>query len=426
MALIKRWKATTALLLTLGMNATTLAPLVAAPFVMPQPAAAQAFSFPDVPSGYWAKEYIDALVARNVLAGFPDGTFRPDAPVTRAQFSSMLQAVYRGNKPTVRNAIGFRDVPSNHWASQSIRTAYELGFLSGYPDSIFLPEQNIPREQVLVALANGLNYRANNPVDQVISGTFNDGYAISDFARPAIAAATEKRMVVNYPSPSTLNPGRNATRAEVAAFLYQALLSEGRVGAIPSAYVASYQQQPGGGMTDYRIAAGTSLPVTYERDQIVLMPDETVPVTFRLSANITTPDGRVLIPAGSQVSGEFRPAGEGRTQFVAQTLVEPNGTQRTLSARSAALATTDTIREGANLSRFLKNTAIGTAAGAAIAAVTGDRVIATEDLLIGAAGGGVLSLIQRFLGRNSVDVVVVQPATGLDLTLDRDLMVAAR
>ena len=422
MAIVKRWKATTALLLTVGMNAATLAPMVVAPLVGAQPAAAQSFSFPDVQSGYWAKSYIDALVARNVLAGFPDGTFRPDAPVTRAQFSSMLQAVYKDTKPMVRGSVNFVDVPSNYWAAPSIRTSYGLGFLSGYPDGIFKPEQNIPREQVLVALANGLNYRSSAPVASVLGETFSDNYAISDFARPAIAAATEKQMVVNYPSPNLLNPNRNATRAEVAAFLYQALLSEGRVSAIPSQYVATYRQTA----TDYRIAAGTAIPVTYDKEQIVLMPDETVPVTFRLSANITTPDGRILIPAGSEVSGEFRPAGSGRTQFVAQTLTEPNGTRRSLAARSVPLATTDTIRKGSNLGRFLTNTAIGTAAAAAISAVTGDRVIATEDLLIGASAGGVLSLIQRFLGRSSVDIVVVEPATDLDLTLDNDLVVAAR
>lgn len=416
---LNRWKAATALIVTLGMNVTTIAPILVAPLAAPAPAVAQTITFPDVPANHWASDYIRALVGQNILAGFPDGTFRPDAPVTRAEFSAMLRKVYQRN--SVRSPISFVDVPSTHWAAGAIQRAYEMGFLSGYPDGIFLPEQNIPREQVLVALANGLNYQSSAPADQVL-GNFADSGAISNFARGPIAAATEKRMVVNYPNVGYLNPGRNATRAEVAAFLYQALTSEGRVASINSPYIASAQ----GTVTDYRIAAGTSIPVTYTKDKIVLMPDEVLPVTFTVRNNITTQTGQILIPAGSQVKGSLRPSGTKATQFVAQELVFPNGSTRTFQASSNAITTTETVRKGADVGRLLKNTAIGTAAAAAISAVTGDRAIATEELLIGAGGGALLSLIERFLGRNSIDVLVVQPETNLNLTLTNDFVVSAR
>ncbi|MGD1852261.1 MAG: hypothetical protein ACFCBU_17300 [Cyanophyceae cyanobacterium] len=227
-------------------------------------------------------------------------------------------------------------------------------------------------------------------------------------------------MVVNYPSLSFLNPGRNATRAEVAAFLYQALRSEGRVSAVNSSYVASYNASP----RNYRLAAGTSLPVTYARDQIVLMPEDTVPVSFVTASNITTPDGQVLIPRGSQVQGEFRSVDDNSTRFYAQKLIAPDGSEQSIVAKSDIIETNQTIREGANWGRLLKNAAIGTAAAAAISAVTGDRVIATEDLLMGTAAGGILSLVQRFFGRNSVDVIVVEPETNLNVTLDEDIVIA--
>ncbi|MBD2553325.1 S-layer homology domain-containing protein [Limnothrix sp. FACHB-708] len=414
-----RWKAAAALLMTFGMNVTTITPMLVAPLAAPAPAVAQTISFPDVPANHWASDYIRALVSQNILAGFPDGTFRPDAPVTRAEFSAMLRKVYQ--RGSIRSAINFVDVPSSHWAYDAIRRAYEMGFVSGYPDGIFLPEQNIPREQVLVALANGLNYQAAAPTEQVL-GNFADSGAISNFARGPIAAATEKRMVVNYPNVSYLNPGRNATRAEVAAFLYQALTSEGRVAALSSPYIANAQTVA----TNYRIAAGTSLPVSYMKEKILLMPDETLPVTFNVRNNITTTTGQVLIPAGSQVKGNLRPAGDKATQFVAQEIVMPDGSTRSLKATSSVITTTETVRKGADLGRLLKNTAIGTAAAAAISAVTGDRAIATEELLIGAGGGALLSLIERFLGRNSIDVLVVQPETNLNLTLTDDFVVAAR
>ncbi|WP_017303737.1 S-layer homology domain-containing protein [Spirulina subsalsa] len=416
---LKRLKATTAVVLALGMNAGAIAP-IAAPMLSAQPAIAQNFnsSFRDVPSNYWAANFIEALVSRGVIAGFPDGTFRPDAPVTRAQFSSMLQAAFNNNR--VRNAPRFVDVPNTHWAASAISRAYETGFLAGYPGNIFQPEQNIPREQVLVSLANGLNYSASNSVDQVL-GFYNDQVNISNFARSPIAAATERRMVVNHPSLSSLNPRRNATRAEVAAFLYQALVSQGTAPAISSSYIVS----PTPVAVDYRIPAGTNLPVSYQQEKILLMANETLPVTFSTTTNVLSREGQLLIPVNSQVRGKLVPAGSG-TRFVAEQIVFPNGQTRTLDAQSNIITEKETIRQGTNAWNVVRNAALGTAAAAAISAVTGDRAIATEEVLIGTGVGALTTLIQSFLGRNSVDVLVVKPDTNLNLTLNSDFVVSAR
>ncbi len=417
---LKNWQATTALIMTLGMNATAIAPIALIPsLVNPAPAVAQNNGFRDVASNHWAKQYIDALVAQNVVSGFPDGTFRPDAPVTRAQFSSMLQAAY--SKGAIRSGINFVDVPGSHWAAGAIRNSYQMGFLSGYPGNVFRPEQNIPREQVLVSLANGLNYAPNAPTNQVLN-YFSDSTSISSFARSPVAAATEKRMVVNYPNVNVLNPTRNATRAEVAAFFYQAMHSEGRVAAINSPYLVSSAPIA----TEYRIPAGTMIPVSYMRDKILLMPNETLPVTFAVRTNITTQEGQVLIPSGSQVKGELRPSGDSATQFVAEELVYPDGSTRAFNARSNPMTQTETVRRGTSTRDLLRNAAIGTAAAAAIAAVTGDRAIATEELLLGAGAGAVLTLIQNFLGRNSVDLLVVEPETNMNLTLSEDFVATVR
>ncbi len=413
----KRWKATAALMLAL-VSPVTAAATMTASIIEAAPAHAQSRRFRDVPDSHWAEDFITALVDRGVIAGFPDGSFKPESPVTRAQFSSMLQGAFTKGK--TRSAINFVDVASNHWAVSAIDNAYETGFLSGYPGSIFRPEQNIPREQVLVSLANGLNYSANAPVNEVLS-YYNDSYEISNFARSPIAAATEKKMVVNYPVVSNLNPTRNATRAEVTAFLYQALVREGNAPAIASSYIVA----PDPIATQYQIPAGTALPVTYTRDKILLVPEETLPVTFDLTTNITTQDGKLLIPVDSKVKGQLKPAGEG-TKFVAEELIYPDGTTQLFNAASQIITEKETIRKGSNVGRVVKNAAIGTAAAAAISAVTGDRAIATEELLIGAGAGAIAGLIQNFLGRNSVDLIVVEPETNLDITLGSDLLVSTR
>ncbi|NJL00965.1 MAG: S-layer homology domain-containing protein [Spirulinaceae cyanobacterium SM2_1_0] len=414
MANVKRWQATAALLLTLSTQGAIAAPALVA-VLAPEPAYAQARSFSDVPSGHWAGGFIDALAARGVISGFPDGSFRPEAPVTRAQFASMLSAF---NKARVRNAVNFSDVPVGYWGTNAIRNAYETGFMSGYPGNRFQPEQFIPREQVLVALANGLGKSAKAPVSQVL-GYYSDEFAVSDFARAPIAAATEDRMVVNYPNLNLLNPTRNATRAEVAAMLYQALVSEGQAGTIASSYIVS----PTPIASSYKIPAGTVIPVSYEQDRIVLMPEETVPVAFDLRTNITAQDGQLLIPANSKVIGELRPNGNG-TRFVAQELLYPDGKRVPFSATSQTIVERQSIGRDNNSAReILRNAAIGSGAAAVIAGVTGDRTIEVEEVLAGTGAGLLASLVQRVINRGSAEVIVVEPETDLNLTLNSDFSV---
>ena len=191
-------------------------------------------AFSDVSSNYWAAQFIQQLSQQGVIAGFPDGSFRPEEPVTRAQFAAMIDKAFP--KAQQRTAINFADVPSNYWASSAIGQAYTIGFLSGYPGNRFEPNQAIPREQVLVSLANGLEYSPSGNTESTLQ-YFNDASNIASYARSPIAAATEKQIVVNYPNVKLLNPTATATRAQVAAFIYQALVSSNQASAINSPYV---------------------------------------------------------------------------------------------------------------------------------------------------------------------------------------------
>ncbi len=416
-----RPKATIALLLTLGMNAGAMAPWVAS-ITQASPAVAQSTGFSDVSDNYWAADFISALVDRKVIAGFPDGTFQPNAPVTRAQFSAMLRNAF--NQAPTRGAINFTDVASNYWAAGAIDEAYEMGFLSGYPGNIFQATQNIPREQVLVALANGLRYNATKPVNELLSN-YGDATSISNFARTPIAAATEQEMVVNYPIVSSLRPRQSATRAEVASFIYQALVSQGTVPELASIYIVAPEEETEPVATEFRIPSGSVIPVSYEQEKIILMEEETLPVTLTVASNITTTDDRLLIPANSQVIGELQPS-EGGTRFVAQELVFPDGDKKLLEANSQVITETERIRSNSAFWNLTRNAAIGSAAAAGIAGVTGDRTITTQEVLIGTGAGALASLIQRFLGMSHVDVLVVEPETDLALTLDSDLIVSTR
>ncbi len=193
-------------------------------------------AFKDVPSNYWAQTFIQELATRNIIKGFPDGTFRPNDPVTRAQFAAMLnQAI---NKTPIRSNVNFVDVAATYWAAPAIQKSYTIGFMSGYPGNVFKPSENIQRVQILVSLANGLGFAPTKPTSTTLQ-TYSDAATIPSYALNSVSAATENRMVVNYPNLKLLNPNQPATRAEVAAFIYQALVRSGQIQAIASPYIVN-------------------------------------------------------------------------------------------------------------------------------------------------------------------------------------------
>lgn len=208
--------------------------LVVSMAAMPLPAFAQS-RFSDVNDSYWASQYVRSLTSANVISGFPDGTFQPEAQMTRAQFASILSGGFP--QPSVRQPMVFKDVPATHWAAGAIANAYTRGFLRGYPDGSFGPEKPITRLEVLLALSNGLGVAQPTGNSEQLLNAFDDRNAIPDWARGAIAAATQNQFVVNYPNVRQLNPSRNASRAEIVAIAHQALVSKGRASAIASNYV---------------------------------------------------------------------------------------------------------------------------------------------------------------------------------------------
>lgn len=384
-----------AFLAALGLTVSSLAP-----FTITAPASAQAFS--DI-QGSWAASCISELTQRGVLSGYPDGTFRPNAAVTRAEFAAMVGKAFP-SAPRTRTAVSFVDVPSNFWASNAINTATQTGFMSGYPGNVFNPSQNIPRAQVLVALSNGLGYSASQPVNATLA-SYTDAGAIPTYAQASIAAATERRLVVNYPTVQTLNPNQLASRAEVAAFFCQALTNSGQLAAtVPAQYIAGATPSNPSYQTS-GLPSGTSIPVKYTAAQrIVVTPSETAPLTLTVAEDVRNSQGTIVVPAGSQVVGQLQPA-TGGSQFVAQQLVI-NGQQYPINAASNIVGTTTSARDP-NLGSILLNAAIGSAAATVISATTGNRNITTGKVLLGTAIGTAVGANQgRNIGSVARDTVL--------------------
>jgi uncharacterized lipoprotein YddW (UPF0748 family) len=188
--------------------------------------------------GHWAQPCIEPLVAQGIFSGYPDGSFRPDQPVTRAEFAVLITRAFAVAEQ--RQPRFFVDVPDSHWAATAVQTVYRGGWLSGYPRNVFLPSQPMPRVQVLVALASGLHLSPLQVRPDQLSQYLGDASLVPSYARGGIAAALEHHLVVNHPDPQQLEPHRPATRAEVAAFLHQALVYQtGTASLVPPEWVAA-------------------------------------------------------------------------------------------------------------------------------------------------------------------------------------------
>lgn len=219
-----------------------IVPLPTTPTTPASPAPAPQVKFQDVPADYWAYPFITALAERGIVNGFPGGYYKPTDPVTRAEFAAILQEAFN-QLPGVDNQTKYQDVPDTFWGVPAINRAIQTGFLRGYPDNTFQPQQEIPKAQVLVSLASGLNLAPPALPEQVLKELYVDADQIPNYARERIAAATTAGLVVNYPETKQLNPNIPATRADVAASVYQALVRAGRLDPIQSPYIAGVKQQ---------------------------------------------------------------------------------------------------------------------------------------------------------------------------------------
>lgn len=191
---------------------------------------------------HWAQSCIENLAETGVLSGDPNGLFRPNDPVKRVEFAVMVQKAFADRAPK-HPSHRFSDIPENFWGLGAIDMASRTGFIVGYPDGTFRPNDLISRANVLVALVNGLTYPLSpRPIDEVLSAALVDWGGIPTYARAQISTAIVNQLAVNYPDAQMLRPNFAATRAEVAAFLCQSLLPSGQTQLISPTYLAAIPQ----------------------------------------------------------------------------------------------------------------------------------------------------------------------------------------
>ena len=172
--------------------------------------------FPDVPSSHWAFDQINALAARGVVGGYPDGYFRPEAKITRAEFVVMLARLSGQSLPAYNGR--FKDVTTDKYYAQAVSWAAAAGITLGDGKDNFLPDALISRQEMAAMLYRYASHlRISLPAGTAVS--FTDSASIASYASTPVASMSRAGIISGYPDGS-FKPAGNASRAEAAKMMY--------------------------------------------------------------------------------------------------------------------------------------------------------------------------------------------------------------
>lgn len=184
--------------------------------------AAHVGSFIDVSSNGWFNQYLSYLTDRHIISGYPDNTFKPMKPVTRAEFATII-AKSQNLASTPIATSRFRDVPGGHWASGAIESSAAQGWITGYPDGSFGPHREITQAEMYTIVSKMIPSTITDAqVSQVLT-KFTDGSAVPGWAQKPVAQVVLTGAYVSEVTPTALDSFNHATRADVATTVAKAM-----------------------------------------------------------------------------------------------------------------------------------------------------------------------------------------------------------
>jgi hypothetical protein len=344
---------------------------------------AMAAMFQDL-QGNWATNAIQDLSGQNIITGYPDGSFRPNGNITRAEFSAVMVKAL-GLNASANGSQTFNDVPSSNWAYPAIETVRSAGLVSGYPGGLFAPTRNLTRAEAISILSNAsrLPMPSDSSVNQILSG-YRDSASIPTWARPGVAGAIQAGIYASNPNDgNALNPTSPATRADVAAMV-ENLRAKLNLANNNQAPQPGQQLQPqnvinGQGLQGYvasSVPANTRFMGTLQSG---VVSSELNKVGDTITLSVDTPlmssDNRVVVPANSQIIGkiaQIEAAGRSGKNAVLDInfseIVTPNGQRLPIQG---SVATEDGMLHGGTTKGRVLNAAGRTAIGAGLGAALG-------------------------------------------------------
>lgn len=181
--------------------------------------------------GHWAAADVRLLNRIGVVDAYPDGTFGPESPVTRAETAKMAVAAFDvmqispvdESSDVTYPPSSYFDIADSHWVLSFVYSAQAADLLSGYPDGTFQPEAYISRAEVAEVF-----YRVfgSPEPDEEFLDTYTDSDAIPEWARASVAWCTEVGLIFGFPD-GTFRAGAVTSRAEAAVIVKRALQLRG-------------------------------------------------------------------------------------------------------------------------------------------------------------------------------------------------------
>ena len=302
-----------------------------------------AFAFySDMDTNHWAYKQIKQLSEQSVVVGYPDGTFKPDENVTRAEFASMAIKALGQENATVAQPVNFKDINKDFWAYNAIQKAIYFDLISN-PDKgeKFRPYDSVSRAEALSIAVNALTTEqiSEQKAKYVLSKVYKDSNDIpSWFIVPAGKAEILGMVVCSPDKAGIMEAERPATRAEVTAILYN-MMEQAKLN--PNAKLAEAMRKktgdgyvienafvqgavgtiPAGSIVPIKVANVMGSQISKNGDQFIAKTPE----------HFITKDKYILIYKGTDVKGQVCQAKPGRL-FVrngvltlsTDTIVTPN------------------------------------------------------------------------------------------------------
>ena len=164
---------------------------------------------------HWGSGIIQEWIGEGFINGYPDGSFRPDNAITRAEFMVLVNKAFEFE---IKGSINYIDVANTDWYCDAIRVASASSYIEGYPDGSMKPNNPISRQEVTVILSKITSTQINSG----IVTAFSDANEIAPWAKDSVEAAVTKGYMQGYPD-GTFKPKNNITRAEAVITLNKTL-----------------------------------------------------------------------------------------------------------------------------------------------------------------------------------------------------------
>lgn len=279
--------------------------------------------YKDLPKNHWAYKQIQLLTDFDVVVGYPDGLYRPEQPVTRAEFSSMVVKAFNQEKAPITNPVKFKDFSEKDWFYGVVQRAVMFDLLKGYPNGNFNPRGTVARGHVISTIVNALTTEtiSNQKAKDILENSYDDYDQIPDWLIIAAGKAEILGMVVKAPGEDHyINAQRPATRAELAAFLVK-MLEQAKLNPNEKLREAMRPRTGEGIIIDSAevdgyiatIPAGTVIPVMVLNKQITCKKSN-VDEDFlsKLPKNLVTKEKYLLLVEGDCLDGKITDVKRGR------------------------------------------------------------------------------------------------------------------